>query len=515
MAEGFEHIVALGRDPISPTAPAGEPIRYHESFEKLQAQMDRVGSLSGEPVDWPKVVDLSSEILKSRCKDLLVMTYLALGCLETQGYAGLNAAMLAYRELLTNFWDGCFPKPKPPQGRYNAVQYLADKLLALVTLQGGQARKNPAADEKQAVHDCTASLELLDNAVTTAFTGQGETPNLLLLIRAFRALRDKVGPLGEPAAPTGAEAAGAAAGGGPVIPGSFTSPESALDAVVEIGKFLQRQDNKDPRGYRLLRAAYFGGWTEPPKTKFVPGPPEARRQFFATTAAAGDWPALLDEAEGQFAATPLWLDMQRYVSLALNGLGPAYRPVADAVALEAIALHQRLPAVFDVQFKDGTPFADGATRTWIADLAGSMGGERGGAAAMNGDVLADAIGEARKLLSEAKGPEAIERLTARMDALASRRERFRAQLALAGFCMDMNKLALAASLLEGLERQIDQYNLEDWEPELAVRATERLFECLVRTHPKAEDDDARRQAQVFARLCRLNPAAALRLEPKG
>ena len=133
----------------------------------------------------------------------------------------------------------------------------------------------------------------------------------------------------------------------------------------------------------------------------------------------------------------------------------------------------------------------------------------------SGDPLSKAIQEARKLLAEAKGDDALGRLSQAMETSGSRRLRFRAQLALAGFCVDMNKLSLAGSLLEGLEHVIEQYRLEEWEPELAARALGDLYACLLKAKPKPTPEDAKRSAEVFARLCRLDPALALKLEAAG
>jgi len=515
--ERREQIIALGREPISPSNPSGDPVRYEEIFERLQAQMDRLGSLSGEVVDWREVVSLSTEILKNKSKDLLVMTYAALGLFETEGYAGLAAAFEAYRHLLTSFWENCYPKIKPPHGRMNAVQYLIDKVLVQIELKGGQARRHPKEDEKKYVHECAEAVAQFDSAVTTAFASQPETPNMQQLVRAFKALQDKVGPLvaaAPPAAPqpSAAPAEGAAPAPSAPVPDTFASPTAALQAVIRIAKYLLAQDNKDPRGYRLMRSAYFGGLSEPPRDRLVPGPTKPQREAFEKLAADGNWAELLTRAEGQFAIMPLWLDMQRYVALALQGLGPAWRAAADAVTFEALALNARLPTIFDLCFKDGTPFADAATKAWLNEIGGRIGGGGGGTAATDGDPLGKAVAEARKLMSEAKGLEAIERLTAEVDGSGSRRHQFRAQLALAGFCMDMNRLALAQSILEGLERRIDEYHLEDWEPDLAASALARLYECLTKSRPRPTPEETQRIAAVFSRLCRLDPAAALKLE---
>ena len=523
-SEQRDQIVALGKEPISGASPVGDPVRYDEIFESVQAQMDRIGSLEGEEVEWKTVVELSTEILKTKAKDLLVVTYLTLGLFESQGYVGLAAAFEAYRDFLKNFWEGCFPKVKPPHGRYNAIQYLPDKIVPLIELKAGQAAKHPAANEKEAVHRCAEVVGQLDEAVTAAFASQPETPNLLPMVRGFKALKEKVGPLvadpppaadGAPAATDGAPAtapAGAVAG----VPESFSSATQAVQAIVKIAKYLLAQDNKDARGYRLMRAVHFGGLAAAPKGGIIPGPPPARRQFFENLASSGNWPQLLTDAEGQFATTPLWLDMQRYVALAANGQSPAFKAAHDAVALEAVALSGRLPEVFDLTFKDGSPFADGATKAWLNEVAGEFGGGGGGGGgAAAGDTLATAISEARKLLSEAKGEDAVGRLSLAMETSAGRRERFRAQLALARFCLDMNKLSLAGSLLEGLEQVIEEYRLGDWEPELAGQALGSLYTCLRRLKPKPTPDDLKRTADVFARLCRLDPASALKLETAG
>jgi type VI secretion system protein VasJ len=141
---------------------------------------------------------------------------------------------------------------------------------------------------------------------------------------------------------------------------------------VRIAKYLFAQDSRTA-SYQINRAAHFAaargaaGWILPPI-------PPQRRQALDGLAQAGNWQELLNEAEGQFAVTPLWLDLQRYVAVALKGLGPAWGAAHDAVVTAALALHARLPALFDLTFKDRTPLADGVTKAWIGELAVQGGG---------------------------------------------------------------------------------------------------------------------------------------------
>ena len=63
-------------EPVSETAPCGENIRYETVFEELEAELAKQESLNSETVDWNRVSELSSNILKDSSKDLLVAAYL-------------------------------------------------------------------------------------------------------------------------------------------------------------------------------------------------------------------------------------------------------------------------------------------------------------------------------------------------------------------------------------------------------------------------------------------------------
>ncbi len=514
-------IIALGKDPIRADAPAGDSCRYEDEFTQLSAQIDRIGSIEGKEVEWDVVVSMGAALLKNKSKDLLVMTYYALGTFERDGWKRLPAVLEAYTEFLKNFWDSCFPKLKPPAPRLNAVGFFIDRILPQIEIKGGACRKEPRAAEKEAVHLAAAKADEWAKVVQEKFSSiTTDTPNTGPFVRAFKAMQSKVGPLVEDkpapaAAPAGAEGAGDEGGGpraaGAAGPATFNTPAAAVEQLKAIARYLMAQDSKDARAYRLARIAYFGG-LDLPKDKMIPGIAAPTRTAIEAQATAGDWQALLTAAEAQFLITPLWLDLQRFVALALGGLGPAYQAAKMAVIFETVALQSRLPGIFDLSFKDGKPFADGATRAWLADARAEIGGGAGSGPATAADKISSAVSEARKLLGDAKPVEAVARLGAEVDGSAARRDQFRAQLALARFCMDMNKPTVAESILDGLEALFPHYRLEEWEPALAAETLMLLYDCHVKNRPRPTPDDVRRRADVFARLCRLNPTAALRIE---
>ena len=109
MAELSDYL-KLGKEPVSPQSPAGEPVDFDDRLEQLKIEIRKLESVNQIPVNWGTVVELSSELLK-KSKTFSLGPYLALGLLETKGYAGLSTGLELCRDLIKNFWETGFPPP--------------------------------------------------------------------------------------------------------------------------------------------------------------------------------------------------------------------------------------------------------------------------------------------------------------------------------------------------------------------------------------------------------------------
>ena len=82
-------------------------------------------------------------------------------------------------------------------------------------------------------------------------------------------------------------------------------------------------------------------------------------------------------------------------------------------------------------------------------------------------------------------------------------------------CHDAGQVELAMHQLESLDRESEQYHLDDWEPELSVqvvsllyRSRKKMLEGLQVPPPEAVEAASR----AYARLCRIDPVAAMELK---
>ena len=509
--------------PISADAPTGANAAYDDAFQQLKTEVNSLGE-AGD-VDFDRIVSLAEQVLTTLSKDLNAACYLALGLVRTEGYAGLAEGLAGVRLVTATYWEDLFPPKRRMRARQNALQFLADRLAPWAETT------KPAPAERDAVERAVEELGQLQEVVTEKMGDQA--PALGLLRRHLReALRRLPKPEPDPppapealppadgsAAGASAPAASAPAASAPPEsrPSAFKTSKDVARAVVAGARFLRESDPYDPAAVRLLRALRWGVLASAPPsdggTTQIPAPPEARRTYL-TGLLQQDPAALVREAEDQIGQAPFhfWLDLQRLEAQALAQLGHPGRAAYEAVCQEAGALIARLPDLPTLRFKDGTPLADPLTQDWLAEQAAAQakGGESDAAPLAQNDALADALADAKAKLAEGDLAGAVGALQTGTGPPA---ERFRRRLAAADLLYKGGRPDVARPLLDLLAEDLDRYRLADWDPALAAAAL-RLQHATLGALASQEKGPGKpalveSAAAAFARLCRVDPAAAL------
>lgn len=135
---GVVNIAAL-LAPLAGENPAGASLQYdgmHDDIREARRADDQFsqGEWQRERklADWPRVVELTSETLATRSKDLQVGAWLAEALVRLHGFVGLRDGLNVMRGLQLNFWDGLFPEPDEGdlEARGNSLAWL-DRQLSL------------------------------------------------------------------------------------------------------------------------------------------------------------------------------------------------------------------------------------------------------------------------------------------------------------------------------------------------------------------------------------------------
>jgi type VI secretion system protein ImpA len=340
----------------------------------------------------------------------------------------------------------------------------------------------------------------------------------------------EVVPTAEGAA--GAEGAGAAGSAGPVRTGVLISIESSseppdrLDAirkVAEAAAFLRRREPNSPASYLMLRGLRWGelraaiDLADPTRLE---APPTELRRHLKRLLIDKKYEELLEAAESAMALPcgRAWLDLQRFVVEACDGLGSGYEAIARAIRSELKALIADIPQLLDAALMDETPVANAETRAWLVSL-GKGPAEQALAAepplqaspSSNGvgsrwpgqptDVYASAL----QALREGQERKAFEILQQDIARRRSGRERFRRRLQMVEICATTNKPNVAQPILDDLAAAIEMHKLDEWEDPGVVASA---LATIMKMSTKIQADKAQQQ-KLFERICRLDPAQAL------
>lgn len=514
---------------ITDANPVGEDISYDDDFLALKDEVDQLSSVSPEGVDFNRIVETCRIILSRKAKDLRVATYMAMALSRVDGYSGVLEGLLVQKLLVERYWEPMYPPVRRMRARQNALQFAAERLSDLMP------SLTPRADDGESIERSLEAVKELQAFTTEKMEDQA--PILSGLKRALEDAQRKLprksaekvpepqdGQDGAPdrTAPPVSESAGSPHGpsAAPATAAAVQTESEALEQVLGLAGFLREQSPFDPVCYRLARIVRWDPvGTEPTnqsgKTLFHDPPPH-RLTYLNTLLDDQDWKTLLEVAESAFREAPyhFWLDLQRFVVSALEGLGDEYEQAKESVLLETALLIRRVGSLPRLTFTGGTPFADSKTKFWLDDVVAPIliSGHDSSRSAVDDKELEEQFEAASRLAAGGKLGEAMGVLQNGMQQDGARRGRFLRRFNMAQICMQADKPSIACPILENLETEIESFNLDEWEPELALEVWSRLHQCydLLRSDESVAQDRLQKSAErVFARICQVDPARAL------
>lgn len=131
----FETLLA----PISDDNSAGESLQYSGLHDEIREARRADENLEQgdwkrdlKVADWPLVLNLTTEALANRTKDLQIGSWLAEALVRIYGLAGLRDSLILMRGLHEQFWDNLFPEIDEDDldARANALSFM-DRQVAV------------------------------------------------------------------------------------------------------------------------------------------------------------------------------------------------------------------------------------------------------------------------------------------------------------------------------------------------------------------------------------------------
>ncbi|MDR2199915.1 MAG: TssA family type VI secretion system protein [Deltaproteobacteria bacterium] len=531
-------ISGLGRDPVPGDVPAGRDARLEDKFFQVQAEIDRLNSLSLAEeggIRWPKVAELAAGILREDSKDILPAVYLSVSLLETEGPVSLAASSSMLKDLITTFWETMHPPLKRPRARVNAIDWWKERAAGYL-----KKYEEPPLDSS-VIEEIRSSLSLLDAALKEKkLPGASDVIKLLDRLPVIAEAPVAESPPAEeredsalpppfpsssaaspppsspppsapppsspppsaapitPAPPTVPPASPAPAspapegGGNPPEPAAPADEGEALAALGRsLGNYLEFKKDAfaDPLYYRVSRARlWLPVKTAPPAENgltLVRGPDKETASSLRALLEKGSHAELLRAAEDLFGAYLFWLDPHYLAGRALAAL--SYKQSAEELKLSCLSLLNRIPSLKDLSFADGTPFASPETLAWLEGGSSSASGEP------------EAGGKDYRELSLGDPAEALKRVNLPENAPRAGRGRLEKAISEAGAWLRLERPRTALSLAAYAEELLEKHALMDYDPDLSAEALKVIYKVYLSLGP-AFQERARNSLNLLARL---------------
>ncbi|WP_095083785.1 type VI secretion system protein TssA [Pseudomonas sp. Irchel s3h17] len=348
--------------PIDPRQPCGHFDVEDETYQAIDQEMVKLGGLREGGIDWPYIDEASRQYLTTQCKHFRILGHLHVVWLRTRQWARWADALDLLAGMVEGYWDGAYPTPGATGylAKRRQVKQLLERLReALPTLE----RSSFAPSHQAAAERALASLQ---RSVETARLDQGAIDELQTQLDKYRERVPAPGPVrGEPAS------------GNPLSPAFFANATAQpagnereqRRALLSMAEQINQQDPYDPTGYQLRR---FGLWspiravpsiTRERRTELTAVPRDIVDGYQDALAANALEPALLYRIEKSVTASPFWLRGSYLAACVASRL--AMDEVAAVLRQACARFVCRLPALKELCFSDGTPFADPQTLAWM------------------------------------------------------------------------------------------------------------------------------------------------------
>ncbi|WP_421159799.1 type VI secretion system protein TssA [Aeromonas dhakensis] len=460
-------LTSLPDEQIKSAVLADEP-----RWDYVETELVKLGSLAHSQVDLNAVAEACLGLLESRTKDMRVLAQL-LRCLQHPAKATpLGAAISLLEAWIQAYWLLAWPG--------NASQKQRLMVQIVKRFEGALPRICESASAAE-LAQLLAQAEQLEQVWLAQCPDKGELldPLVMGLKRAQRqqVAQAQADAAGQPQS-SGAAAASNPASAGPSASGAGAmllsggggsagiDVDSSNDRAwrqtqLKVAELLIERQPDAAVGYRLRRHAVWAGITAVPmsgagnKTPLAPMSADMVDEYRAAMNAPDQ--GLWQRIEQSLTLAPYWFEGHRLSAEVAQKLG--FGAVAQAIAEELGAFLQRLPALRELAFSDGSPFLSPECSRWLQPA-------KGGSAGSGETGLAEEVAQRH---GEQGVAAALALLDERIAQLKEPRDRFHALLVQAELLAQEGMEALARQHYQHLWQEASRLGLSHWEPGLVNR----------------------------------------------
>ncbi|MGE5807110.1 MAG: type VI secretion system domain-containing protein [Ignavibacteria bacterium] len=549
-------------DPIPGDSPAGIDAANEEEYFKLNMEIAKTAP------DYKLCIELAGAVLKEKSKDIKAACWLCFALFRTEKLKGLKDGLSVIYYLLSKFENNLFPSNAAHRSK--ALQFLNTSRFTKL-LEKEDINKSNAEDIIEAGKTLNLILEETEKlfsankpslkAVQEVIEAHSQSADSIL-----SSAKNNVSPKPEKPAVQSqpredkvekAKDIVVTAEGKiekqsaeehivmmPATPPKDHKLSNDKDALAQIRQALsfffeeEHEGNKKEKVpvpesvfvFGLSRELQWSRLIRPQdndKMTQIEAPNKIIQAKIKEWYAAGSWDTLIVRIETNFlkpdSEFPYWLDPQRYVTKALEQKGGNYLKASEVIKFHLAKLLDRIPDFAQLKFRDmQTPFADDDTVNWINDEVKNVFGGGKSESSVLPPIIAENYDHINKeyesFIKELpqKFEENLSLMQQGVETDTSLKGKFLRKLNISSYCLNAKQYDLSKVFLSELIKEIDLYNLSDWEPALstAVWKTSYLINSKIIDESKVEGEIIslqKEQKELFNKIAKYDGILAIKL----
>lgn len=533
-------------NPITKSEPCGTDITNDQDYFKLSMEIGKTVP------DYKVCADLGVDLLKEKSKDLWVASWLCFSWFRIEKMVGVRNGLCLLYNLLTKFEEKLFPTKI--NHRAKAIQYLNSsrffKLLEKVDIDKSNAElvTEIAYTFKNMLEECNKQFgenAPVLNSVKQVIEDQLEKAQKILLLpkqeekpevkETTEKKEQVVQKTEEKKEDVKTETPKEVAQPKPTV-AEIKPVASSKDAVEEIKNnliffFDNKGANQEPPSgafiYGLSRTLQWKRLSIPANNDNVTQivqPNQNIQNGLKQVLMNKQWDRLINGIEKNFliddSGFMYWLDIQRYVSNALEMKGGEFLQAAEEIKFQLAKLIYRIPNIYKLKFNDGkTVFADNETIEWIKKEVNTLFEKNG---TKKSQILPPIMSEEYEVINKEyksacnelpdKFEENFSKIQKNIEGDTRRKGRFLRTLNLANYCIESENFQLAKIYLSDLESKIEEYNLVEWEPALCVAVWQSQY--IINSNSNINEDNIKllsEKEKLFQKIAKYNGILAMKL----
>lgn len=449
--------------PIDPQVPAGLFDMEDETYQAIDQEMVKLGGLQEASIDWCYIEEASRQYLAEQCKHLRIVWHLSVVWLRSDRWQQWTSTLELLAGMVERYWETAHPKPGP-KGLLSKRKLVG---LIIYRLLDTLARLDRSTYSSTHAIDAQTALERLQRRADAAQLDAKVLRELERLLREHLKSAESDGDHAAKLATPRAEP--------PPLLDAFAAPKTSLSlgteretrrAVLSMAEFINQQDLYDPTGYQLRR---FGLWAhiqtapgarQENRTELMAVPLDIVRGYEEAIASTSVSASLLLRIEKSVTSSPYWIRGSFLAAAMAAQL--AMDEIAEAIRSTTARFVQRLPALQQLCFSDGTAFVDSQCLAWL------RGGPAGAEQPSAGLEFASLREELASQLDGGVEPLLLRLQSMQAEFLAPR-ERCHCTTIAADLLAARGISWLAQDLCASVAQTMQQTTADDWEPDVFQR----------------------------------------------